>query len=167
MASLVKIVAKHLGISQASLIDGVAHRLFAEPGNAGSPDERAVQALGEIIGAKIENDPVAGRIISDGLYEAKILRYAENSTYGEPPRRPHRCAAHDSVRTITQAELDRQEINRPDRIATPPASIPVAGTCRMCGCTDADCSDCIRLTGVACHWIEPDLCSACNSLTAV
>ena len=34
--------------------------------------------------------------------------------------------------------------------------------CRVCGCTDADCSGCIRRTGEPCHWIEDDLCSACE-----
>ena len=34
-------------------------------------------------------------------------------------------------------------------------------TCRVCGCTDLDCSGCIAKTGEPCHWVEPDLCSAC------
>ena len=34
-------------------------------------------------------------------------------------------------------------------------------TCRVCQCTDDDCSGCIARTGKACHWVEPDLCSAC------
>lgn len=33
--------------------------------------------------------------------------------------------------------------------------------CRVCGCTDDDCSQCIERTGAPCHWVEPDLCSAC------
>lgn len=33
--------------------------------------------------------------------------------------------------------------------------------CRVCGCTDDDCSQCIEKTGEACHWVEDDLCSAC------
>lgn len=35
------------------------------------------------------------------------------------------------------------------------------GVCRICGCTDADCSQCIARTGEPCWWVEPDLCSAC------
>lgn len=38
---------------------------------------------------------------------------------------------------------------------------PTAGVCRICGCTDDDCSGCIERTGTPCHWVEPDLCSAC------
>lgn len=34
-------------------------------------------------------------------------------------------------------------------------------TCRVCGCTDNDCSQCIEKTGRPCHWVEHDLCSAC------
>ena len=34
--------------------------------------------------------------------------------------------------------------------------------CRVCGCTDDDCSGCIDRTGHRCHWIEKDLCSACS-----
>jgi len=36
--------------------------------------------------------------------------------------------------------------------------------CRICGCTDDDCSGCIAATGVPCSWVpgEVDLCSACK-----
>ncbi|MDR1506340.1 MAG: hypothetical protein LBI67_04495 [Treponema sp.] len=33
--------------------------------------------------------------------------------------------------------------------------------CRVCGCTDLDCSGCIEKTGEPCYWVEEDLCSAC------
>lgn len=36
-------------------------------------------------------------------------------------------------------------------------------TCRVCGCTDDDCRQCIEKTGEPCYWVEPDLCSACRS----
>lgn len=34
-------------------------------------------------------------------------------------------------------------------------------TCRVCGCTDDDCSQCIEVQGYPCHWVEEDLCSRC------
>lgn len=34
--------------------------------------------------------------------------------------------------------------------------------CRVCGCVDIDCRRCMARTGRACHWIEDDLCSACE-----
>jgi PRTRC genetic system protein E len=38
--------------------------------------------------------------------------------------------------------------------------------CRICGCTEDNCQQCINLTGQPCHWVEPDLCSACQSALA-
>lgn len=37
----------------------------------------------------------------------------------------------------------------------------VSACCRICGCTDLDCSGCIERTGSPCHWVAPGLCSAC------
>ena len=37
--------------------------------------------------------------------------------------------------------------------------------CRVCGCTDVDCSNCYERTGQPCFWVEPDLCSACTGRT--
>lgn len=37
----------------------------------------------------------------------------------------------------------------------------IARACRVCGCSDTDCRGCIEKTGEPCHWVEPDLCSAC------
>lgn len=34
-------------------------------------------------------------------------------------------------------------------------------TCRVCGCTDNDCTQCAERTGHPCHWVAKDLCSAC------
>ena len=48
---------------------------------------------------------------------------------------------------------------RSDLICEPPRR------CRVCGCTDDDCSQCIKVTGHSCHWVEPDLCSRCQSST--
>lgn len=33
--------------------------------------------------------------------------------------------------------------------------------CRVCGCSDWDCAQCIERTGAPCSWVESDLCSAC------
>jgi len=35
--------------------------------------------------------------------------------------------------------------------------------CRVCGCTDDDCRQCIEKTGKPCSWVEEDLCSACKT----
>jgi len=38
------------------------------------------------------------------------------------------------------------------------------GTCKYCGCTDNDCSQCIKRTGEACYWVDANhtVCSACR-----
>lgn len=41
-------------------------------------------------------------------------------------------------------------------------AIAVNRTCRICGCTDDDCAQCIALTGAPCWWIALDICSACD-----
>lgn len=33
--------------------------------------------------------------------------------------------------------------------------------CRICGCTERDCTGCVARTGHPCYWVEEDLCSAC------
>lgn len=33
--------------------------------------------------------------------------------------------------------------------------------CRVCGCTDLDCSQCIEVQGFPCYWVSDDLCSRC------
>lgn len=47
-----------------------------------------------------------------------------------------------------------------------PKKREVARSCRVCGCTEDDCSQCIERTGEPCHWVEDDLCSACIEQTA-
>lgn len=39
----------------------------------------------------------------------------------------------------------------------------MAKRCRICRCTDDDCSVCILRTGWPCHWVADDLCSACEA----
>lgn len=34
--------------------------------------------------------------------------------------------------------------------------------CRVCSCTESNCRGCIERTGIPCHWVGPDLCSACK-----
>ena len=34
-------------------------------------------------------------------------------------------------------------------------------TCRHCGCTEQDCSQCAEAQGHPCHWIAPRKCSRC------
>jgi len=68
------------------------------------------------------------------------------------------------------ASLDDGDKAELDRIRARIAAIDVALDdneplhCRVCGCTEYDCSGCVERTGHACSWVEPDLCSACHLL---
>lgn len=37
----------------------------------------------------------------------------------------------------------------------------VRRTCRVCGCTNDNCEQCVEKTGSPCFWVDRDLCSAC------
>lgn len=56
-----------------------------------------------------------------------------------------------------------QEVSDRDRALLTPPTAPTEGrVCRECLCTDEDaCTD--ELTGEACHWVEPGLCSFCKA----
>lgn len=43
----------------------------------------------------------------------------------------------------------------------PRVTATIGQKCRVCGCTNWDCRQCIKKTGEPCHWVEEDLCSAC------
>jgi hypothetical protein len=36
--------------------------------------------------------------------------------------------------------------------------------CRVCGCTDGDCHQCVEKAGRPCYWVEDDLCSTHETL---
>lgn len=62
---------------------------------------------------------------------------------------------------VGQAKTARKQ-QQPRLVPEPQEELEAeAQTCRKCGCTDDDCSQCIEKTGVPCTWVEPDLCSAC------
>jgi hypothetical protein len=55
---------------------------------------------------------------------------------------------------MTERQNDR-------KLASTIANAIAPRRCRICGCTDDDCRQCIEKTGEPCYWVEPDLCSAC------
>jgi len=67
----------------------------------------------------------------------------------------------------TLREAIRAAMTAGQSSAAPPAQRQpwMKGTlhkCRVCGCTDDDCTGCIAKTGQPCHWVAEDLCSACQ-----
>lgn len=53
-------------------------------------------------------------------------------------------------------------VNSDDDIAEEPAASHEP-TCRVCGCTEGDCSQCKEVTGEACSWVDPEktICTRC------
>jgi len=57
----------------------------------------------------------------------------------------------------------REAAPLPAIVACPSCQGSGKRTCHACGCTDNDCSGCVRRTGEPCHWVKANLCSACAS----
>lgn len=72
-------------------------------------------------------------------------------------------------RMSTSVVLDHEELvlsmKTLERAIEDAAKILSLPTCRVCGCTDLDCRQCIEKTGEPCYWVEEDLCSACVAPT--
>lgn len=74
------------------------------------------------------------------------------------PWEPRWWKPSDPIRNLVKAgALIAAEIDRAMRCGV---DEPVR-RCRICGCTDADCSQCVEKTGAPCSWVAGDLCSAC------
>src|ERR1700733_1875772 len=53
-------------------------------------------------------------------------------------------------------------VTPPRRFVCDLPEMPKGQQCAVCGCTDDDCTDCVRRTGAPCPWIAINLCSACE-----
>jgi len=64
---------------------------------------------------------------------------------------------------IEFAKVAAEEALKPKKKKAPLKKKKSAGErkCRVCGCTENDCRQCVEKTGSPCHWVEDDLCSAC------
>lgn len=85
--------------------------------------------------------------------EIRTSRYANNEVYEVTIRKPNGKST-----SAVLGELRDENKKLRDRLAE--LGFP---TCRVCGCTDDDCSQCIEAQGKPCHWVEADLCSRCES----
>lgn len=72
--------------------------------------------------------------------------------------------AHEIADALVDAGLITAD--GPGEPAEPERSVPSAGVCRLCSCTEANCARCVERTGEACHWVDDarTLCSACEQL---
>lgn len=76
-------------------------------------------------------------------------------------------SANRSINTVCTAAIEEYVLERtadddPTEVFDGGVDRP-SGVCQKCGCTEEDCSNCIKQTGGPCHWAnkERTLCSAC------
>ncbi len=86
---------------------------------------------------------------------AKSVRMVGPMDYAQTPPAPSVC---ETGWTKHPKAADPAEWPEDLRIRQP---VELPRWCRRCGCTDQNCLGCIEQTGRPCHWVEPDLCSAC------
>jgi PRTRC genetic system protein E len=115
---------------------------FASSGTNITPVLLQIQKPVEIVGA---SGGVTGPALSE--VEARV----ETNEYRKPAEILEDIKATN--KEIDQHVEQLQEMINDDK--------PVR-KCRVCGCTDDNCSQCIEKTGEPCHWVEDDLCSACQ-----
>ncbi len=84
--------------------------------------------------------------VSDAVTCKRCLSWPQLVTAAFASRREALKKTRAAGRKKRRAEVTIEAINR---------------SCRECGCTDDDCSQCVEKTGMPCAWVEADLCSAC------
>lgn len=99
----------------------------------------------------------------DAGLAGREARSIGSSAMGDGSTRPRLEARPEPSRSAAPPGLSRhgndQAVTSPFRAHFRASRLR---TCRGCGCTDDDCSGCIRRTGYPCWWVEADLCSACE-----
>lgn len=127
-----------------AFLDHVAG-VIASSGYQRSLDRAAIFAVDEGQVLRVEIDGLLGRVMRDDVDEETIqelvtaLAFLEAAD-GEPDRYAPWAAA--------EPESEDPDLER---------------RCRVCGCTDDDCRQCVEKTGEPCRWVEADLCSACQN----
>lgn len=106
----------------------------------------------------IDGECWGARHLADDILEH--VAKARGTTYERPDRPPARSDPEGmAVRHERRFGLDDDD---DDDVGLRPGAS--SGTCRMCGCTDLDCSQCIVKLGHPCSWTDANrtLCSACT-----
>lgn len=81
----------------------------------------------------------------------------------------HELFSKDAPPALTKIQLTRiVSMDGPPlvRVFLPTEEAEQVRMCRVCGCTDDDCQQCINRSGAPCAWVEREknLCSVCTSL---
>ena len=112
---------------------------------------QAAGSVDELVRAALQEDPKLDVL---ALYDRISSQHPEVGKL--TPRQFH--SRH--VLPIKRKGLGARARRRTKRAQTSAQSETVR-SCRVCGCTEEDCRQCIERTGEPCSWVEQDLCSAC------
>ena len=136
---------------------------------AGSIDGAIAAALGVDVARTREKIAIAhaadwkARDAARKLKERKTKR--ANPCTGGAARKAQKKARAAKKPNDAKRNEDGEKLSRPRKKTAPDSA--AEQKCRVCGCTDSDCRQCIEKTGERCYWVEPDLCSACAPRDAV
>lgn len=116
---------------------------------------------------------VIGVIMGGALYQ---VEYKDGGQMWRPAVRPDKLVAWAPTVPIpcalcgVKAGLDTPQsilVWDDEGVRTPHGAVyclacwAIVRKCRVCLCTEENCSLCIEKTGEPCHWVAADLCSAC------
>lgn len=73
-----------------------------------------------------------------------------------------RFVCGDLPSKLERVPIDQLQAGHEHDLAKHPELEPAK--CRLCGCTDDNA--CVDLLGQPCHWVEPNICSACAPVLA-
>lgn len=100
--------------------------------------------------------------LTNGVILHALLNYRKRG-YKAPRQKAGKAARAERDKTARNGHKPGCTFEQ--QLAEVIAKQPV-GQCRVCGCTEADCTVCVERTGEPCEWVSPaqDLCSACLPL---
>ncbi len=114
--------------------------------------------------------PRTPRISSTGIRQRVIAAFRNSIAAGQSVDKPpviveicETCRAYPCIcdKVILRIDLPAAVGGTAALPAAVGGTAALPATCRVCGCTDLNCNTCVERTGAPCHWVEPDLCSAC------
>lgn len=165
------IVEKKLDAAKKELeyLQGLISKKEAPDKQPAEPDEIEIDQLTQM--AERQN-------VFIGHLEAALVRI-ENKTYGicritgkliDKARLtavPHATLSVEAKNKVTGNKPPaavKEPKPKKEKVKTKPKIEPEVKerTCRVCGCTQNNCQQCVEKTGSPCHWVEEDLCSACQ-----
>lgn len=114
-----------------------------------------------------DQDGVNAYVIDELEAAARLYEVVGDDEFGKPCVECSECTGAHHWQEYVGYACKHCEVSAPVEVVEQLMAEHDGATCRVCGCTDEDCSQCIEKTGEPCRWVEADLCSACAGGAAV